>query len=83
MFVKNGPNLYISIRLFDSITISKTDMKIYEYRVTGKGRKIINLLPHNSYKNITIILLLNGKENNFNSFCNAALVRTKLLNFNQ
>ena len=51
VFLKNNPNLDISIRLFDSITISKTDMKIYEYRIIGKGRKIINLLFHKSYKN--------------------------------
>ena len=51
VFLKNNPNLDISIRLFDSITISKTDMKIYEYKVIGKGRKIINLLFHKSYKN--------------------------------
>ena len=51
VFLKNNPNLDISIRLFDSIAISKTDMKIYEYRVIGKGRKIINLLFHKSYKN--------------------------------
>ena len=51
IFLKNNPKLDISIRLFDSITISKTDMKIYEYKVIGKGRKIINLLFHKSYKN--------------------------------
>ena len=51
VFLKNNPNLDISIRLFDSIAISKTDMKIYEYRIIGKGRKIINLLFHKSYKN--------------------------------
>ena len=51
VFLNNNPNLDISIRLFDSITISKTDMQIYEYRIIGKGRKIINLLFHKSYKN--------------------------------
>ena len=51
VFLKNNPNLDIIIRLFDSIAISKTDMKIYEYRIIGKGRKIINLLFHKSYKN--------------------------------
>ena len=51
VFLKNNPNLDISIRLFDSITISKTDMQIYEYRTIGKGHKIINLLFHKSYKN--------------------------------
>jgi len=51
VFLKNKPNLDISIRLFDSIAISKTDMKIYEYRVIGKCRKIINLLFHKSYNN--------------------------------
>ena len=48
-FLKNNPNLDIRIRLFDSIAISKTDMKLYEYRIIGKGRKIINLLFHKSY----------------------------------
>lgn len=51
VFLKNNPNLDISIRLFDSITISKTDMQIYEYRIIGKGHKVINLLFHKSYKN--------------------------------
>jgi len=56
MFLKNNPTLDISIRLFDSIATSKTDMKIYEYRIIGKGRKIINLLFHKYYKNKKIIL---------------------------
>ena len=49
-FLRNNSKLNISIRLFDSITVSKTDMKIYEYKVFGKGHKIINILFHKSYK---------------------------------
>ena len=60
IFLKNNPKLDISIRLFDSITISKTDMKIYEYKVIGKGRKIINLLFHKSYKNKNHFTITSG-----------------------
>ena len=48
-FLKNNPNLNISIRLFDSVVTSKNDMKIYEHKVIGKGKKIINILFHKSY----------------------------------
>ena len=51
LFLRNNSRLDISIRLFDSILISKNDMKIYEHKVVGKGRKIINILFHKSYKN--------------------------------
>ena len=51
LFLRNNPKLDISIRLFDSIVVSKNDMKIYEPKVIEKGRKIINLLFHKSYKN--------------------------------
>ena len=51
LFLRNNSRLDISIRLFDSILISKNDMKIYEHKVIGKGRKIINLLFHKRYKN--------------------------------
>ena len=51
LFLKNNSRLDISIRLFDSILISKNDMKIYQHKVVGKGRKIINILFHKSYKN--------------------------------
>ena len=49
-FLRNNHKLDISIRLFDSVTISKTDMKIFEYKVFGKGRQTINILFHKSYK---------------------------------
>ena len=48
-FLKHNPNLNISIRLFDSVVTSKNDMKIYEHKVIGKGKKIINILFHKSY----------------------------------
>jgi len=51
LFLRNNSRLDISIRLFDSILISKNDMKIYEHKVIGKGRKIINILFHKRYKN--------------------------------
>lgn len=51
LFLRNNSRLDISIRLFDSILTSKNDMKIYEHKVIGKGRKIINLLFHKRYKN--------------------------------
>ena len=51
LFLRNNSRLDISIRLFDSVLISKNDMKIYEHKVIGKGRKIINLLFHKQYKN--------------------------------
>ena len=51
LFLRNNPKLDISIRLFDSMVVSKNDMKIYEHKVIGKGRKTINLLFHKSYKN--------------------------------
>ena len=50
-FLRNNHKLDISIRLFDSVTISKTDMKIFEYKVFGKGRQTINILFHKSYRN--------------------------------
>ena len=46
LFLRNNSRLDISIRLFDSILISKNDMKIYEHKVFGKGPKIINILFH-------------------------------------
>ena len=49
-FLKNNHKLDISIRLFDSIAVSETDMQIFEYKVFGRGRKTINILFHKSYK---------------------------------
>ena len=46
LFLRNNSRLDISIRLFDSILISKNDTKTYEHKVLGKGRKIINILSH-------------------------------------
>ena len=53
LFLKNNPKLNIKIRLFDSIIISNTDMKIYEHKVIGQGRNktVVNILFHKSYKN--------------------------------
>ena len=51
LFLRNNSRLDISIRLFDSVLISKNDMKIYEHKVIGKGRKNINLLFPKRYKN--------------------------------
>ena len=48
-FLTNNPNLNICIRLFDSVVTSKNDMKIYEHKVIGNGKKIINILFHESY----------------------------------
>ena len=58
VFLKNNPNLDISIRLFDSIAISKTDMKIYEYRIIEKVVKLLtycftNLIKIQNHFNIT------------------------------
>ena len=50
-FLENNPKLDITVRLFDSIVVSKTDMKIFEHRKFGKGRKIVNILFHKTYKN--------------------------------
>ena len=43
-FLENNPKLDITVRLFDSIVVSKTDMKIFEHRKFGKGSKIVNKL---------------------------------------
>ena len=59
IFLKNNPNLNLRLRLFDSIMVSKNDMKIYESKVIGKGRKIVNILFHKTFKNkrtFTIII---------------------------
>ena len=50
-FLKNNPRLDISIRLFDSVTISSREMKIFNYKTIGKGKNIINILFHKVYKN--------------------------------
>ena len=39
LFLQNNPKLNIKIRLFDSIMISDTEMKIYEHKEIGKGGK--------------------------------------------
>ena len=49
-FLKNNPRLDISIRLFDSVTISSREMKIFNYKTIGKGKNIINILFHKAYK---------------------------------
>ena len=51
LFLQNNPKLNIKIRLFDSIMISDTEMKIYEHKEIGKGGKIINILFHKTFKN--------------------------------
>ena len=50
-FLKINPKLNIRIRLFDSIIISDQEMKIFEHKIIGSGRKIINILFHKTYKN--------------------------------
>ena len=50
-FLENNPKLDLTIRLFDSILVSKTEMKIFEHKKVGKGRKIVNILFHKTYKN--------------------------------
>ena len=45
-FLRNNPKLNIAIRLFDSVVISEKDMRIYEYKVIGKGSQVINILFH-------------------------------------
>ena len=50
-FLKNNPRLNISIRLFDSVTISSREMKIFNYKTIGKGKNLINILFHKVYKN--------------------------------
>ncbi len=51
IFLKNNNHLDISIRLFESIKISKNDMQIYNTKIIGTGSKIINILFHKIYKN--------------------------------
>ena len=36
-FVKNNPQLDITIRSFDSVAISSREMKFFEYKTMGKG----------------------------------------------
>ena len=50
-FLRNNPKLNIAIRLFDSVVVSEKEMRIYEYKVIGKNRQVINILFHKSYKN--------------------------------
>ena len=50
-FSTNNLRLDISIRLFDSVTISSREMKIFDYKTIGKGKNIINILFHKVYKN--------------------------------
>jgi len=50
-FLQNNPQFDIAIKLFDSVVVSETDMKIYEHKLIGKGSRIINVLFHKSYKN--------------------------------
>ena len=50
LFLKNNPKLNIRIRLFNSIVVSITNMKIFEHKEIGKGKKIINVLFHKTYK---------------------------------
>ena len=45
-FLRNNPKLNVAIRLFDSVVISEKDMRIYEYKVIGKGSQVINILFH-------------------------------------
>ena len=50
-FLKNNQRLDINIRLFDSVAISSREMNIFDYKTIGKGRNIINILFHKTYKN--------------------------------
>ena len=56
-FLRNNPKLNISIRLFDSVTISRKDMNIFDYNIIGTGINVINVLFHKTYKNKKKILL--------------------------
>ena len=47
-FLRNNPKLNIAIRLFDSVVVSEKEMRIYEYKVIGKNRQVINILFHKS-----------------------------------
>ena len=50
LFLQNNPTLNIKIRLFNSVVVSDTNMKIFEHRKIGTGRKVINILFHKTYK---------------------------------
>ena len=50
LFLKSNPKLNIKIRLFSSVVVSNTNMKIFEHRKMGKGKKLINILFHKTYK---------------------------------
>ena len=49
-FLRNNPKLNIAIRLFDSVVVSEKEMRIYEYKVIGKNRQVINISFHKAYK---------------------------------
>ena len=50
LFLKSNPKLNIKIRLFSSVVVSNTNMKIFEHKKMGKGKKLINILFHKTYK---------------------------------
>ena len=39
VFLQNNPSLKVKIQLFNSVIVSDTNMKIFEHRKIGKGRK--------------------------------------------
>ena len=47
-FLKLNSNLNISVRLLDAIKFSESDCKIYQSKIFGKGKKIIDILFHKS-----------------------------------
>lgn len=63
ILLKNNPNLNLRLRLFDSIMVSKNDMKIYESKVIGKGQKNCqNIISQNFQKQKNILPLLLDKK---------------------
>ena len=49
-FLNRNPRLDISVRLLDSIKASETDVKIYESKIIGKGKKILTFCFINHIK---------------------------------
>ena len=40
VFLQNNPSLNVKIRLFNSVVVSDTNMKIFEHRKIGTGKKL-------------------------------------------
>ena len=49
-FLKNNHHLNFSIRLFDLIKTSNSEVQMYEAKIFGKGGNIINIMFYEIYK---------------------------------